>query len=406
MNERVAELERRLAEAEEKIRILSRGKTDPTADDVRRATPPLSMAQRALRESEDHYRQIVEFTTEGIVKVDPESVIVFSNLRFAAMLGYGTDELLGRNLLSFMDPESERIAREARERRKRGVRDSVDLTFRHKEGRDVSVSMAGAPIFDGENRYVGSLGLARDVTEQKKLMAQLMVSDRMASVGTLAAGVAHEINNPLAVVVSSLGYMSECLEGPGGGVEALREPLAEAIEAAQRVRRIVHDLKRFSRAPDEEFRAAVDVRAVIESTIRMAWNEIRHRAQLVQDCREVPMVLVNEARLGQVLLNLVVNAAQALPEGRSDQNEIRITTRHEGDRVIVEVSDTGAGIAPENIGRIFDAFFTTKPVGVGTGLGLAISHRIVTSLGGELTVRSTVGEGTTFRVSLPSGPDE
>jgi CheY-like chemotaxis protein len=139
----------------------------------------------------------------------------------------------------------------------------------------------------------------------------------------------------------------------------------------------------------------------MESSLRMAWNEIRHRAHVVKHYGAVPGVEANQARLGQVFLNLIINAAQALPEGRAEHNEIRVSTRLEGDRVVVEVSDTGAGIPPEIIGRIFEAFFTTKEVGVGTGLGLAICQRIVTDMGGELTVESEVPKGTTFRVRLP-----
>jgi CheY-like chemotaxis protein/anti-sigma regulatory factor (Ser/Thr protein kinase) len=157
----------------------------------------------------------------------------------------------------------------------------------------------------------------------------------------------------------------------------------------------------FSRSPTDERTGAVDVKVIMESSLRMAWNEIRHRARLVKNYGAVPGVDANEARLGQVFLNLVVNAAQALQEGRAEHNEIRVSTRLEGERVVVEVSDTGPGIPPEIIGRIFDAFFTTKAVGVGTGLGLAISQRIVTDMGGELTVESEVGKGTTFRLALP-----
>ncbi|HWZ93272.1 MAG TPA: ATP-binding protein, partial [Polyangiaceae bacterium] len=170
---------------------------------------------------------------------------------------------------------------------------------------------------------------------------------------------------------------------------------------AQRMRFIVRDLKMFSRSPTEEARTSVSVQAVMESSLRMAWNELRHRARLVKQYEPVPNVEVNEARLGQLFLNLLVNASQSLDEGRAEQNEIRVRTRLDGARVIVEVSDTGAGIPPEIIGRIFDAFFTTKEVGVGTGLGLAICQRIVTDMSGELTVESEVGKGTTFRVTLP-----
>lgn len=186
----------------------------------------------------------------------------------------------------------------------------------------------------------------------------------------------------------------------------MKGPLADAREAAQRVRLIVRDLKIFSRSPSEDAAGPVDVKSVMESALGMAWNEIRHRARLVKDYGVVPAAEANEGRLGQVFLNLLVNAAQALPEGRADRNVIRVITRLEGERVIIEVSDTGAGIPPEIIGRIFDAFFTTKAVGVGTGLGLAICHRIVTDMEGELTVKSEVGKGTTFRVALPLARSE
>src|SRR5258706_4242795 len=136
----------------------------------------------------------------------------------------------------------------------------------------------------------------------------------------------------------------------------------------------------------------------------MAWNEIRQRARLVKFYGPVRGVDANEPRLGQVFLNLIVNAAQALHEGRAEDNEIRVSTRLDGERVVIEVSDTGAGIPPEIIGRIFDAFFTTKAVGVGTRLGLAICQRIVTDMGGELTVESAIAKGTTVRVSLPLAP--
>jgi CheY-like chemotaxis protein len=243
-----------------------------------------------------------------------------------------------------------------------------------------------------------------------------MVSDRMASVGTLAAGVAHEINNPLAAVIANLEYITESLGTAVGGNapardgawlrEEIKGPLDDAREAAQRVRFIVRDLKVFSRSPTDEASAPVDVQATMESSLRMAWNEIRHRARLIKHYGTALCVTANEARLGQVFLNLLVNAAQALPEGRAEHNEIRVTTRLDGELVVVEVRDTGPGIPPEIVGRIFDPFFTTKAVGVGTGLGLAICQRIVTDMGGELTVETELGTGTTFRVALPVAREE
>jgi signal transduction histidine kinase len=255
--------------------------------------------------------------------------------------------------------------------------------------------------------------------EQVKIRERLMISERMASAGTLAAGIAHEINNPLAIVMGNLELTAESLGRvvtqareliAAGGASAevlskyvaeLEEPVRDAREGAQRIRDIVRDVKLFSR-PDDAMPGEVDIHRVANSSIRMAYNEIRHRAKLVKDFGDVPMVNANESRLGQVLLNLVVNAAQAIPEGSADRNEIRVTTRTADDgSAIVEVSDTGSGIPKANLERIFDPFFTTKPAGEGTGIGLAICHRIVSELGGRIEVESVVGKGTLFRLILP-----
>jgi signal transduction histidine kinase len=298
----------------------------------------------------------------------------------------------------------------------------------------VAAMKAGAQDYVLKNS-LGRLPVAieREVREagvraaQRKMGEQLAISERMASAGILAAGVAHEINNPLAVIMVNLDFVNglleqlapfvrslegrllelHCKEGASGvgGIEGQLEeigaPLHDAREAAARIRAIVCDVKLFARPHDEE-RSAVDVRRVIESSIRMAWNEIRHRAQLVEQYGDVPMVDSNEARLGQILLNLLVNAAQAMPEGRASGNKIRVVTKMgESGYVVVEVHDTGAGIPSEVLARIFDPFFTTKPIGVGTGLGLALCHRMVTNLGGAIAVESEVGQGTVFRVTLP-----
>lgn len=245
--------------------------------------------------------------------------------------------------------------------------------------------------------------------EQRKMQEHLLISDRMASVGILAAGVAHEINNPLAAVIINLDLLARNLPGvaqvpsglPGGDVA---QQLRDAREGASRLRAIVRDLKLFSRSPEEDRQEPIDLRAVLDSSLRMAWNEIRHRAQLIKDYGDIPPVRANEARLGQVFLNLIVNAAQAIAEGDVEGNAIHVTTRRDraAGSVVVEVRDTGAGIPAENLSRIFDAFFTTKPIGVGTGLGLSICHRIVAGLGGKIEVESQVGKGTAFRVWLPA----
>jgi PAS domain S-box-containing protein len=254
--------------------------------------------------------------------------------------------------------------------------------------------------------------VARDVTERVEFQHQLLQRDRMAALGTLSAGVAHEINNPLTYLLVNLDHVLRRLRAAsasddpiqeltssGGGLAAMVQALQHATEGANRVRQIVRDLLTFSQGHFEQ-RGVADVRGIVESAMQMASHEIRHRARLVKSLADVPPVEANEVRLGQVFLNLLVNAAQAIPEGHADDNEVVVATRtDDAGNVVVEVSDTGVGIAPEDMPRIFDPFFTTK--GEGTGLGLALSHGTVTSLGGRIDFESRAGRGTTFRVVLP-----
>ena len=278
-----------------------------------------------------------------------------------------------------------------------------------------------AAIRGGANDYVANTDLGRlcpaverelrdaaGRAEHRKKQERQLISERMTSVGTLAAGVAHEINNPLAAIVANLELMANDLRALAGelhGSDRLHvvfEQLRDARDGAERLRNIVRDLRIFSRSHDAEL-GPVDVNAVLESSLRMAWNDVRERARLVTNYSDVPPVLANEARLGQVFLNLIVNAAQGIPPGDLEQNTIRVTTAVDpSGRVVVELRDSGSGIPRENLPRIFDAFFTTKPTGAATGLGLTICHKIVTDLGGTIEVESELGAGTVFRVKLPA----
>ena len=248
----------------------------------------------------------------------------------------------------------------------------------------------------------GRMVLVRDL----RMQSRLLMSERLASVGTLAGGVAHEINNPLAVTMANLEFALAELARPESArdVPETLQALKEAREGAERVRQIVRDLHAFARA-DSERREPIDLPRIVESALAMASNELKHRARLVRELQAVPKVLGNEQRLGQVALALVMNAAQAIPVGHAGDHEIRVRTAVSGGRVLLEVADTGSGIAPENLRRIFDPFFTTKPPGQGTGLGLAMCHAIVAALGGEIHVDSTPGKGSTFRVLLPAATE-
>lgn len=242
--------------------------------------------------------------------------------------------------------------------------------------------------------------------ERTRMVEQLMRADRLVAMGRLAAGVGHEINNPLTYVSSGLEAAAEELDAvdrelPAGRLDAVRQNLAEVREGLGRIRQAVRDLKTFSR-PDTEPLRPVAVERVLESSLQMAANEIRHRAVLVREFAKTPPILGNEARLGQVFLNLLVNAAQAIPEGDASRNEIRVRTSVDpSGRVVVEVRDTGRGIARQDLDRIFEPFFTTRQAQGGTGLGLSISRNLVAVMGGDMTVESAPGEGACFRVHLP-----
>jgi CheY-like chemotaxis protein len=222
--------------------------------------------------------------------------------------------------------------------------------------------------------------------------------------------VAHEINNPLAFVHSNLEYALEGLDDlkkrtveskHRERLQALEEALEESVDGTRRVREIVRDLKSFSRER-KEAREPVDLREAVKSAINMGWHEIRKSAKVRTEYDDVPEVLASEGRLGQVVLNLVVNAAQAFGENSDrEHNFITVRTMREDDYGLVEVEDNGRGIPHENLRRIFDPFFTTKPLGEGTGLGLWISQDIIARMGGSIEVESEVGRGTLFQIRLP-----
>jgi signal transduction histidine kinase len=304
-----------------------------------------------------------------------------------------------------MDEESAGAARRFLARRRRYT-EMREFGFRAKNGRELWALLSMSPIENEQGEYAGAVVMVSDVSERRKLQAQLLLADRMSSLGTLSAGVAHEINNPLAYVIASLDLLAARLPELSDSLEQepaafVDQQLRRAREGTARVRRIVRDLKSFSRA-DEETITPTDLRKSLDTAITLVWNEIKHRARLVKEYDGLPTVRANEARIGQVFINLLVNAAQAMPEGDIEHNVLRVVGRTDAlGNAVVEFHDTGCGIPPEHLDRIFEPFFTTKPIGEGTGLGLAICHGIVSSLGGTLSVQSEVGTGTVFRVVLP-----
>ena len=374
-------------------------------------------ARKALADAAESTRQVLEerdqlfaLTTDliGIAGFDGHFRRISPS--WEKTLGWTTHEITSRPWLDFVHPED--------------VAKTVAIGARLSAGSEISFFENRCRCKSGAYRWLDwrcvplvSKGLiysiARDITAAKEaeesraqLQRQLVVADRMVSVGTLAAGVAHEINNPLSYVTTNLDLVLEEVRALAGGspsarLKDLEDMVLDAREGAERVRKIVRGLKTFSRTDDER-RSVMEVKPSLELAINMAFNEIRHRARLVKDYGETPLIEADDTRLGQVFINLLVNAAQAIPEGNAEGNEIRIVTSTDaGGRAVVEVRDTGVGIPVGVRDRIFEPFFTTKSVGVGTGLGLSICHNILSGMGGEISVSSEVGHGATFRVVLP-----
>lgn len=381
----------------------------------REAAHALAAQREALERSERLLRDVLDAVPDGVVAVDASGTILIWNRALTSIVGPRppTLDALARSL-TFFDRDMATPVKDqelAIAGALRGIAVDRDEHFVHIAASDKRfwVNVSARPLRDRAGSVQGALAVVRDVTRERAAQEQLMVSDRMASVGMLAAGVAHELNNPLAAVLANLDLVHEIVTQPGGpqpeDLPELAEMLDDARGAGGRVRTIVKDLRLFSRHEDSADHA-VDLARTLESTLRMAWNEIRHRARLVKELAPTPPVKGSDSRLGQVFLNLIVNAAQAIPEGQAQRHTIRIVTGVEpsGD-VFVAISDTGHGMTVETQRRLFTPFFTTKAQGEGTGLGLAISHRIVTGLGGSIRVESAPGQGTTFRVVLPAAQD-
>ena len=277
----------------------------------------------------------------------------------------------------------------------------------------IQLSYVNETLSASLSRTNAELAVALARAEDAARLKSALLTERLASVGTLATGVAHEINNPMAYVTANLAFLARELpelarsaQGPGvasGELAELGQVATESLEGARRVNQIVKELRLFARGGGGDERLeAVDVRVVAKRSLNLALHELEPRARIIQELEEVPQVLGSESQLGQVCLNLLLNAGQAMTKGDRGQNELILRTRRREDGwVMLEVADTGCGIAPEDQRRLFDPFFTTKPAGEGMGMGLSICHGIVKRLGGEIQVESAVGKGSVFRVVLP-----
>ncbi|MBS2029987.1 MAG: PAS domain S-box protein [Deltaproteobacteria bacterium] len=357
----------------------------------------VDITDRARVEAE--FRHLIDALPLGVV-VHRAGQVLYVNTATGKVLGYTQGEMLGHNVLEVVHTEDRAVVLERMTlvQQKRVVAKPITERLVRKDGSVLEAEVTAMPVKWEDADAV--LVVVRDLADQRQLEAKMVFADRMATLGVLASGVGHEINNPLAYIAANVEFALDLLrERPGDEAAEIVAALTEARQGSERVREIVQELRTFSREDVAQGTSALD--EVLDLAMKMAANELRHRGRVERHLPSLPRVAGNPARLGQVFLNLLVNAAQSLPEDGAPDALVRVAARVDGAAVAVEISDTGVGIPAPVLARIFDPFFTTKPLGKGTGLGLSVCQSIVTALGGEITVQSTVGQGTTFRVSLP-----
>jgi PAS domain S-box-containing protein len=369
---------------------------------------------------------------------ESESRVLVASDNYRDMIGISGSEMIGKTMSDLFPPGfAEKMTADDQAVVAKAEVLTLDEDFNGRNYTSIKF-----PIRIGNKTFLA--GYTIDITDRKRaeherqeLHARLAQSDRLASMGMVAAGVAHEINNPLSYVLYNLESLVEdipilseqfqqtneafircCINTDSSPAsdgrslvpnpsffEDIVSRLKEALSGASRIKTIARSLGSFSRVESVRLQS-VDVRNTLEQSIMMAFNEIRFRAHLVKDYSQTPPVLATDGKLVQVFLNLLVNAAHAIDEGHVNENEIRIRTWFESHHVCIEIRDTGKGIPNENRSKLFQPFFTTKGVGVGTGLGLAMCKKIVSDLGGTIDFESKLGVGTSFFVRLPCVPSD
>ena len=394
----------------------------------------LMLEEQIIRAGHE-WQSTFDSINDSISLIDAEQRIIRCNLATSLLLGREFTDIVGQPCWTLFHDSNAPIEDCPMVRARLSLHSETSIIRHQDRWLEVTVD----PILSGHDVMTGAVHLVRDVTERiqgeeslRDMQAQMMQNDKLATIGQLAAGVAHEINNPMGFVGSNMVTLAkyiekynryiELVEGEllahSSGVlpeqvQALRQSLKldyvmrdisvlieENNEGIDRIKRIVQDLRTFSRA-DSSSTGSADLNSCMDSTINIVINEIKYAAELRREYSDLPKVHCNAQQINQVFMNLLINAAHAIQAKGEDVGEIVIRTWCDQDNAFVSVSDSGCGIAPENCSKIFDAFFTTKDVGKGTGLGLSISAGIVRKHGGEITLTSELGVGSTFTVRLP-----
>lgn len=348
-----------------------------------------------LRESEQQFRALSEATFEGVL-VHDNGTILFANASAHEILRI--DDVRGRDMFDYVAPESREMVRR---RVQTGDTRPYEAVGLRADGSTFAAEARARTIqYRGRTMRIVTV---HDISERKRLEADLAARERLATIGRLAAGVAHEVNNPLTFAMLNLEGVARVL-GSGAAIEPelprLREMLGHVQTGLERVSRVVQDMRTFARV-DAPASAAVELLPVFAYVTSVAGPEVQARAALDVDLPKGLYVRGDEARLGQVFVNLLVNAGQSIPEGNAADNRVEVRAKRLPDAVEVTVRDTGSGIPDSVRTHLFEPFYSTKAAGAGVGLGLSICHAIVTSLGGTISADEAAGRGTCFSVRLP-----
>jgi two-component system NtrC family sensor kinase len=355
-------------------------------------------AEEALRESREQLRKMFESVTEGISVIDLNGVITEVNQRMVEIHGFGSkDELLGRNAFELVAPsDHEKIATNMRKTIKQGTIRGMEYTLLRADGTEFPAELSTSVLKNALGNPVGHITIVRDVTERKVMQEQLMLTDRLASIGELASGIAHELNNPLTGII---GFSQLLMERDIA--DDIKEDLRLVHSEAQRAAGIVKNLLTFARkhAPVKQL---TQINNVIDDVLSLrAYEQKVNNIEVIKHfAPDLPEIMVDHFLMRQVFLNLIINAEYFMAEAHSG-GTLTITTKRPNNIVRISFADDGPGIPPENLSRIFSPFFTTKEVGKGTGLGLSICHGIVAEHSGSIYARRQLGKGATFVIELP-----
>jgi len=372
--------------------------------------------EQVLIGSENNYRLLIEASPDAIVQADLAGNIVVVNKKALDLGGWeDSRELIGRSVFDFIVPEeSELAAHNLLHVLAMGAIKDYEYTLLRKDGSRFSTELNVAITQDASGQPSGLLAVIRDITERKRMQAQLAQSNQLAGIGRLAAGIGHEINNPLAYVLYNLESMikempqviDEIRSKPG--LYSLAEQVADFSERAKdslggcrKIRDIARGLRIFTHLGGEKV-AQVDLHLVLDAIVEVAINETKYRAKIVKDYGRLPEIEASKSQMGQVFLNLLLNAANSIEEGDVENNEIRLRTSFDGDNILIEVQDTGCGIDPRHIEGIFEPLSRAAGHSTGEGLGLSICRIIIESYGGHIDVESEQGKGSCFRIRLPA----